>query len=53
MKEKYIVVFEDEIIGQFSQLENAKLLQYITALHAGNGDKVYLYEILTTIEVAE
>lgn len=53
MKGIYIVVFDDTIIGQFSQLEQAKTFQYITALQSDKGDKIHLYQIMETIEVAE
>lgn len=53
MKEKFIVVFDGDIIGQFSQLEQAKMFQYITALQSDKGDKIHLYQIMETIEVAE
>lgn len=49
----YIVVVDDTIIGQFSQLEQAQLFQHITALYADKGDKIHLYQIKQTIEVAE
>lgn len=53
-KERYIVVFDDDdIIGQFSQLEQAETFQYITAIHSDKGDKIHLYQIMKTIEVAE
>lgn len=53
MKENYIVVFDDTIIGQFSQLEQAEIFQHITALHSDEGDKIHLYQIKKTIEVVE
>lgn len=53
MKERYIVVFDGDIIGQFSQLEQAKTFQYITALQSDKGDKIHLYQIMETIEVVE
>lgn len=53
MKERYIVVFDGDIIGQFSQLEQAETFQYITAIHSDKGDKIHLYQIMKTIEVAE
>ena len=53
MKEKFIVVFDDNIIGQFSQLEQAETFQYITAITSDKGDKIHLYQIMKTIEVAE
>lgn len=53
MKERYIVVFDGYIIGQFSQLEEAKMYQYITALQSDKGDKIHLYQIMETIEVAK
>lgn len=53
MKENYIVVIDDTIIGQFSQLEQAELFQHITALHSDAGDKIHLYQIMQTIEVTE
>ena len=53
MNERYIVVFDDNIIGQFSQLEQAELFQHITALHSDKGDKINLYQIKQTIEVME
>lgn len=49
----YIVVFDDTIIGQFSQLEQAELFQHITALHSDAGDKIHLYKIVQTVEVTE
>ena len=53
MKGIYIVVFDDAIIGQFSQLEQAELFQRITALHSDKGDQIHLYQIKKTIEVTE
>lgn len=53
MKGIYIVVFDDTIIGQFSQLEQAELFQHITALHSDVGDKIYIYQIMRTVEVVE
>lgn len=53
MKGIYIVVIDDTIIGQFSQLEQAELFQHITALHSDAGDKIHLYQIMQTIEVTE
>lgn len=52
-KERYIVVLDDDIIGQFSQLEQAETFQYITAIHSDKGDKIHLYQIMKTIEVTE
>lgn len=52
-KERYIVVFDDDIIGQFSQLEQAETFQYITAIHSDKGNKIHLYQIMKTIEVCE
>lgn len=53
MKERYIVVFDGYIIGQFSQLEEAKTFQYIIALQSDKGDKIHLYQIMETIEVTK
>lgn len=53
MNERYIVVIDDNIIGQFSQQDQALLFQHITALHSDAGDKIHLYQIMQTIEVTE
>ena len=53
MKEKYIVVADGYILGQFSQLEEAEMFQKITALHSDKGDVIYLYQIKESIEVVK
>lgn len=53
MKGIYIVVLDDNIIGQFSQLEQAELFQRIAALQSDKGDQIHLYQIRKTVEVTE
>ena len=53
MNERYIVVIDDTIVGQFKQYDQALLFQHITALHSDAGDKIHLYQIMQTIEVTE
>lgn len=51
MNERYIVVIDDTIVGQFSQLKDAEIFMHITAVHSDEGDKIHLYQIKETIEV--
>lgn len=53
MNNRYIVVENDEIVGEFSQLEQADLFMKIRGLRADAGDKIYIYELNQYIEVLE
>lgn len=53
MKREYLVITDDQVIGEYSQLEDAQMYQYIVALRSNQGDKIYVAKILNCMEVAE
>lgn len=53
MNRPFIVVTDDEVIGEFSQLEGAEFFCHYVALHSYVGDKISIYELKQTIEVLE
>lgn len=53
MKLDYLVIKENQVIGEFSQLEDAELFQYIVALHSNEGEEIHVAQTLNCMEVAE
>lgn len=52
MKQKYLVIYEDTVIGEFSEKEDAKTFFMITAAFGDKGDQYYLAEITEGVEIA-
>ena len=50
----YLVVLDrDQVIGEFTEKEDAKLFAYICALHGDKGDLFEIYAGIEGFEVAE
>lgn len=49
---RYLVVLNrDQILGEFTEDEDAHLYAYISALHADNGDSVEVYKGVGGFEI--
>lgn len=53
MMRRYIAVQDDNVIGEFSQLEEAEFFCQYVALYSYAGEKVHIYELKQTIEAME
>lgn len=53
MNAKYLVILNDQVIGEFTQLEDAQMYQYINALGGDEGDKYYIAKRISCMEVVD
>lgn len=53
MMRKYIVIADDQIIGEFTKLEDATAFQLIYALGGNEGDRVFMAEIVGCLVTKE
>lgn len=52
MKQKYLVIYEDTVMGEFSEEADAKAYLMILAAFGDKGDQYYLAEITEGVEIA-